>query len=38
MALAKEIYALFAKRCKEFKEEYRLNFGVYNTPRFKWVA
>ena len=32
MALAKEIYALFNKRCKEFKEKYMLNFGVYNTP------
>ena len=32
MKLAKEIYALFEKRCKEFKEEESLNFGVYNTP------
>lgn len=32
MELAKEIEALFNKRCKEFKEEYKLNFGVYLTP------
>lgn len=29
---AKEIEYLFNKRCKEFKEEYHLNFGVYYTP------
>ena len=32
MQLAKEIEELFTKRCKEFKQEYRLNFGVYYTP------
>ena len=32
MELAKEIEGLFAKRCKEFKEKYSLNFGVYFTP------
>jgi ribonucleoside-triphosphate reductase len=32
MALAKSIEELFNRRCKEFKEEYRLNFGVYYTP------
>ena len=32
MELAKKIESLFQKRCKEFKEEYRLNFGVYYTP------
>lgn len=32
MGLAKEIEGLFAKRCKEFKEKYKLNFGVYFTP------
>ena len=32
MELAKRIEALFQKRCKEFKEEYKLNFGVYFTP------
>ena len=33
MELAKEIEALFKKRCAEFKEEYKLNFGVYFTPK-----
>ena len=32
MYVAKEIEGLFAKRCAEFKEEYKLNFGVYYTP------
>jgi ribonucleoside-triphosphate reductase len=32
MELAKRIEALFAKRCAEFKEHYKLNFGVYYTP------
>ena len=32
MDLAKRIYALFNQRCAEFKKEYKLNFGVYNTP------
>ena len=32
MELAKRIEALFQKRCKEFKEQYKLNFGVYFTP------
>ena len=32
MELAKEIEALFNKRCSEFKSEYSLNFGVYYTP------
>ena len=32
MELAKEIEALFKKRCAEFKKEYKLNFGVYYTP------
>lgn len=32
MALAKKIEKLFQKRCKEFKEKYKLNFGVYYTP------
>ena len=32
MELAKKIEALFAKRCKEFKQQYKLNFGVYYTP------
>lgn len=32
MELAKELYGHYKKRCSEFKEEYKLNFGVYNTP------
>ena len=32
MELAKQIEGLFKKRCAEFKEEYKLNFGVYYTP------
>lgn len=32
MQLAKTIETLFNKRCKEFKEELKLNFGVYYTP------
>ena len=32
MELAKRIEALFNKRCAEFKKEYKLNFGVYQTP------
>ena len=32
MKLAKRIEGLFKKRCAEFKEEYKLNFGVYYTP------
>ena len=32
MQLAKRIEQLFKNRCAEFKEEYKLNFGVYFTP------
>lgn len=32
MELAKQIEQLFKDRCAEFKEEYKLNFGVYFTP------
>lgn len=32
MELAKEIEELFQTRCKEFKEQDKLNFGVYFTP------
>lgn len=32
MELAKQIEQLFKTRCAEFKEEYKLNFGVYYTP------
>jgi ribonucleoside-triphosphate reductase len=32
MVLAKRIEQLFKTRCAEFKEHYKLNFGVYFTP------
>lgn len=32
MELAKRIEQLFKDRCAEFKEQYKLNFGVYYTP------
>ena len=38
MELAKQIEGLFKTRCSEFKEEYKLNFGVYYTPKFSWVG
>ena len=33
MKLAKEIELMFKRLCAEFKEEYKLNFGVYYTPK-----
>lgn len=30
--LAKKIEGLFKRRCAEFKEQFKLNFGVYYTP------
>ena len=32
MQLAHKIEQLFKDRCSEFKEQYKLNFGVYMTP------
>ena len=32
MNLAKQIEQLFKDRCAEFKQQYKLNFGVYYTP------
>lgn len=32
MEIAKQIENLFKIRCAEFKEKYKLNFGVYYTP------
>lgn len=32
MKLAKRIEQLFKNRCTEFKEQYKLNFGVYYSP------
>ena len=33
MELAKQIEQMFKDRCKLFKETYKLNFGVYFTPK-----
>lgn len=38
MEVAKHIEQLFKNRCAEFKGTYKLNFGVYYTPKFSWVA
>ena len=38
MELAKQIEGLFKQRCAEFKEEYKLNFGVYYTPKQHWES
>ena len=32
MEVAKRIEQLFKRRCAQFKEDYKLNFGVYYTP------
>lgn len=32
MELAKKICSLYKEKCAKFKEEYKLNFGVYFTP------
>ena len=32
MKFAKRIERLFRNKCQEFKQEYKLNFGVYYTP------
>ena len=34
MKVAKQIEQLFKDKCAEYKEHYKLNFGVYHTPRF----
>ena len=41
MKHAIEIEKLFNKRCKEFKQKYKMNVGVYLTPqalRSQWAA
>ena len=38
MNLAKRIYALFKTDCANFKNEYKLNFGVYNSPECKNIT
>ena len=32
MKIAKHIYRIFKQKCAEYKDKYKLNFGVYNTP------
>ena len=32
MKVAKHIYRIFKTKCAEYKDKYKLNFGVYNTP------
>lgn len=38
MELAKRIEQLFKDRCAEFKNQYKLNFGVYYTPEHKSLS
>ena len=38
MKLAKRIEQLFKDRCAEFKEKYKLNFGVYYTPKLSGLG
>ena len=38
MELAKRICGLFKEKCAKYKEEYKLNFGVYFTPKQYWEA
>lgn len=38
MELAKRIEQLFNTRCADYKKRYKLNFGVYYTPKLLWAA
>lgn len=38
MELAQQIEQMFSNKCAEFKKEYKLNIGVYYTPKFSWVG
>ena len=38
MEFAKRIEGLFKTRCAQYKEFYKLNFGVYYTPKLYWEA
>lgn len=38
MEVARRIEQLFKEKCAAFKQQYRLNFGVYYTPKHQWVA
>ena len=33
MKVARYIYRIFKQKCAEYKDKYKLNFGVYNTPK-----
>lgn len=35
MKLAKQIEQLYADKCAEYKKQYKLNYGVYFTPKHK---
>lgn len=37
MELAKRIEQLFKDKCAAFKQQYKLNIGVYYTPKHSWV-
>lgn len=37
MELAKKIEQLFKDKCTAFKQQYKLNIGVYYTPKHSWV-
>ena len=37
MELAKRIEKLFKDKCAAFKQQYKLNIGVYYTPKHSWV-
>ena len=38
MEFAKKIENLFKTRCAQYKEFYKLNFGVYYSPKLYWEA
>jgi ribonucleoside-triphosphate reductase len=38
MKVAIQIESMFKEICAKYKEEYKLNFGVYYTPKFLWGA
>ena len=38
MELAKQIELMFKTYCAQYKEKYKLNFGVYYTPKILWAA
>lgn len=38
MELAHRIESMFKELCAQYKNKYKLNFGVYYTPKFLWGA